>query len=75
MRCTPGDFHCDTISQEVTAVHFVTGVIGISVIVELHETESILLQGYFTNSSKFPEKSFDILFSGAMVKSSDIDTS
>jgi len=43
MRSTSGDFNCDTISQEVTTVHFVTSVIGISVIVELHETESILL--------------------------------
>jgi len=66
MRSTSGDLNVDAITQKVTTVHFVTSVIGISVVVKFHEAESIL-QRDFANPAKLAEKTFHILFASTMV--------
>jgi len=74
VRCSTGNFNRNSFTQQVSAIHFVASIIGIPVIVEFHETKSIL-HGYFTNPSKFAEKAFNIFFPRSVRQSSDINAS
>jgi len=71
MRGASGDLHIYTVTQEVTAIHFIAGVIGVSVVIKLHKAEAIL-QGNLANSTEFSEKTLHILFTGTVVQSADI---
>jgi len=42
MGCSAGDFNCNTVTQKVAAVHFVTGIVGVPVVIEFHKAKSIL---------------------------------
>merc|ERR1719418_420781 len=43
MGCPAGNFNCNAVSQKITAIHFITGIVSIPVVVKFHKAEPILL--------------------------------